>query len=150
SDKWARRIVLLLTDGQSNTGTPPLASLSATDLVPISSSPENGIILHGLSYAKTGETDASGLQMLAQARDGDYQATTGTDFDTLSLDALLSAYLPFLQDVLPAEYDSYTTTSTVKGQTAEPGLDRLVLVTRYTPPAGTLVAATNPSSTPVA
>lgn len=149
-NKWARRLILLLTDGQSNTGTPPLASLSTTDLVPLSVNSANGIILHTLSYAKPEETDASGLAALAAARNGAFQATTGLGFDGLALDALLSAYLPFLQQVLPAEYDSYMTTSSAKGQAAEPGLDRLVLVTRYTPGAGTLVAARNPSFAPVA
>lgn len=150
ANKWARRLLLLLTDGMDNLGTPSLADLSATQLKALSGiemtpgDPEHGVILHALSYAKTGETDVGSLADKASDRNGAFH-TTATGFDSYAPDALLRAYLGFLRHVLPAEYSTYTGAGIV----AEAGLDKLVLVTTHNPGASTLVAVSDPSGTPV-
>jgi len=143
-NKWARRELVLLTDGQDNTGTPALAALGAADLTPLSSNSANGVILHALSYAKTGETDAADLAAKATARDGQYQSTA-SGFDSYAPDALLRAYLPLLQNVIPAQSSTYSS----PGIIAEAGLDKMVLVTTHNPGASSLVAVTTPSGTAV-
>lgn len=141
-NKWARRELVLLTDGQDNSGTPALAALSATDLPSLATSADNGVILHALSYAKTGETDAAGLAAKATARNGQYQSTAA-GFDSYSASALLRAYLPLLENVIPAQSSVYSGA----GTPAEAGLDKMVLVTTHNPGASTLVAVTTPSGT---
>lgn len=98
SSKWRRRHILLLTDGMSNAGTPSLGSISSTELPTTTDSATQGVILHVVSYAVTGDTPVVTLSTFAANHGGQFHDAAA---DNLDPDALKAMFLSILADTLP-------------------------------------------------
>lgn len=142
--KWRRRHVVLLTDGMDNTGTPRLNVLNDAQFPSLSSDSTTGVVLHNISYARTGDVQVPALAALVGSHDGAFDSTETNPADALAPEALREAFLSMLPNILPAALGGPVTAGSP--QLVEDGVDRLILVA--TQDGGTLGATRNGVAVP--
>lgn len=136
---WRRRQIVLLTDGMHNSGSPNLTA-PATDVDTLTANPATGVIIHAISYALTGETATTTLDMLTTAHGG---LLLGSESDANELDPekLRDKFIDILGTIIPINRNG-SLDSPSGSILVDDGVDRVIFVApgggglTVTPPAG--------------
>lgn len=142
SGKWVRRHLLLLTDGMDNSGTVSLSSVVAdyaSHLPVLSASAADGVIVHTVSFAQSGETPVEDLGDLAGDHGGVFHGSA-SDRYVYDVDLLRQRFIQVLGRVVPVELTENTAGDTTFD--IEDGVDRVVFIA---PDNGAALSATHPS-----
>lgn len=126
ASKWRRRHVVVLTDGMDNVGSPRLQDLTAAELPALIDSAETGVVLHNISYVRTGDAPSAALEALCVSHDGQFDSTETDPADALAPEALRAAFLSVLPNIVPAELGGPVAVGATLP--VEEGVDRLMLV----------------------
>ncbi|MEN9581956.1 MAG: hypothetical protein RJA70_4965, partial [Pseudomonadota bacterium] len=125
--KWRRRQLVLLTDGMDNSGSPRLHELTATQVPALSDDLTTGVVLHNISYARTGDIQVAALSTLVAGHNGSFDSTETNPALALAPEVLRAAFLSLLSDILPVEKVA-SSGAPATPIPVEPGVDRLMLV----------------------
>lgn len=124
--RWTRRQVVLLTDGMDNTGSPRLHELTSAEFPALSDDAATGIVLHNVSYARTGDVPVAALSALVTGHDGTFDSTETDPAGGLSAEALRAAFLNPLHDIGP--FGMAGPVNAGSPHAVEDGVERLLLV----------------------